>query len=90
MIGKEIGSAGHLLRGEVDIGDRGLPTRSHGKMGEVIDLSGGRADPRQLANEVVARIGDEEVAPPRPSATPEGELSRAEVAGPPSPLNPPR
>ena len=38
VIGDEIGLAGHLLRGVVDIGDRGLPTRSHGKMGEVIDL----------------------------------------------------
>ena len=38
VIGKEIGLAGYLLRGIVDIGDRGLPTRSHGKMREVIDL----------------------------------------------------
>ena len=30
------GLAAHLLRGVVDIGDRGLPTRSHGKMREVI------------------------------------------------------
>ena len=28
--------AAHLLRGVVDIGNRGLPTRSHGKMGEII------------------------------------------------------
>ena len=34
VIGKELGLAAHLLRGVVDIGDRGLPTRSHGKMGE--------------------------------------------------------
>ena len=38
MIGDEIGLTGHLLTGVVDIGDRGLPTRSHGKMREVIDL----------------------------------------------------
>ena len=38
LIGKEIGMAAHLLRGVVDIGNCGLPTRSHGKMREVIDL----------------------------------------------------
>ena len=42
MIGKEIGLAGHLFRGVVDIGDRGLPTRSHRKMGEVIVLTSRR------------------------------------------------
>ena len=36
MIGDEIGLTGHLLPGVVDIGDRGLPTHSHGKMREVI------------------------------------------------------
>jgi hypothetical protein len=38
VIGKEIGLAAHLLGGVVDIGDRGLPTRSHGKMWEEKDL----------------------------------------------------
>ena len=36
MIGKELGLAGHLLRGVVDVGDGGLPTCAHGKMREVI------------------------------------------------------
>ena len=50
VIGKEIGLAAHLLRGVVDIGDGGLPTRSHGKMREVIgsrSLRGGIQFPRR-------------------------------------------
>ena len=33
LIGKELGLADHLLRGVVDRGDGGLPTRSHGRAG---------------------------------------------------------
>ena len=54
MIGDEIGLAGHLLRGVVDIGDRGLPTRSHGKMREVIrsrSLRGSIQFPRRQGGE---------------------------------------
>ena len=54
MIGKELGLAGHFLRGVVDIGERGLPTRSHGKMREVIgsrSLRGGIQFPRRQRGE---------------------------------------
>ena len=54
MIGKEIGLAAHLPRRVVDIGNRGLPTLSHGKMSEVIgsrSLRGSIRFPRRQGGE---------------------------------------
>ena len=81
VIGKELCCAAHLLRGVVDIGYGGLPTRSHGKMWEVIgsrSLRGSIQFPRRQGGEYGSGFEVQRQADDRLRG---GDLKRSSKAG---------